>query len=111
MSNKLLDSGDFIPISSHHIKNQIFKFGEASTKTAALLASSILLTNSPFPAAAKEIANWQKVDLPVRETLFDISFDSSKPLHGWIVGSKGTFLETFDGKLQLNLLIKFMSNS
>jgi photosystem II stability/assembly factor-like uncharacterized protein len=28
--------------------------------------------------------------------LFDISFDPSKPEHGWLVGAKGTFLETFD---------------
>lgn len=33
----------------------------------------------------------------MKETLFDISFDPSKPEHGWVVGSKGTFLETFDG--------------
>lgn len=40
---------------------------------------------------------WEKIPLPVRETLFDISFDPSKPDHGWLVGAKGTFLETFDG--------------
>ena len=98
MSNKLPEN-DFVPVSSSHVKDQIIKFGAASTKSAALLASSIMLSNFPFPAGAKENVIWKKVELPVRETLFDISFDPSKPLHGWIVGSKGTFLETFDGTL------------
>ena len=48
-------------------------------------------------ASAKDVKRWTKVDVPLRETLFDISFDKDKPEHGWIVGAKGTFLETFDG--------------
>lgn len=65
---------------------------------AAVFAVSIGSMNAfPKIAIAKDKQKWQKVDLPVRDTLFDIAFDKSKPLHGWVVGSKGTFLETFDG--------------
>merc|ERR1711968_246585 len=38
-----------------------------------------------------------KVDLPAKETLFDITFDAKRPEHGWLIGAKGTFFETFDG--------------
>jgi hypothetical protein len=54
-------------------------------------------------ANAKEVKKktWEKVELPIRETLFDISFDPSKPDHGWLVGAKGTFLETFDNGIYI----------
>lgn len=62
------------------------------------VTSAALLAALPTAANAKEEKKktWVKVDLPIRETLFDISFDPSKPEHGWLVGAKGTFLETFD---------------
>ena len=63
-----------------------------STITAAGLSAAL-----PSLASARASAKvWEKVELPVRETLFDISFDPSRPEHGWVVGAKGTFLETFD---------------
>mmetsp|Transcript_15383 Transcript_15383/g.41329 ORF Transcript_15383/g.41329 Transcript_15383/m.41329 type:complete len:405 (+) Transcript_15383:65-1279(+) len=40
---------------------------------------------------------WTQVDIPVDTILFDVEFDSAEPNHGWIVGNKGTFLETTDG--------------
>ena len=63
------------------------------------VTSAALLAAIPSAANAKEEKKktWVKVELPIRETLFDISFDPSKPDHGWLVGAKGTFLETFDG--------------
>jgi photosystem II stability/assembly factor-like uncharacterized protein len=65
---------------------------------AAVAAGSAVVSGAPAAAMAREKdLTWKKVDLPVRETLFDISFDPSKPEHGWVVGAKGTFLETFDG--------------
>lgn len=63
-------------------------------------AVSLLSTrsNSFIPSAgAKDSIIWKKVELPIKETLFDISFDPSNNDHGWLVGAKGTFLETFDG--------------
>lgn len=45
--------------------------------------------------SALEIKSWEKVELPVSTTLFDIEFET--PDHGYLVGSKGTFLETVDG--------------
>jgi len=63
-----------------------------------LAGLSVASLASPLISNAKDsVKIWSKVDLPVRETLFDISFDPSKPTHGWVVGAKGTFLETFDG--------------
>lgn len=63
-----------------------------------LTTAAAVLTSNPKTALAKEEKKktWVKVALPIRETLFDISFDPSKPEHGWLVGAKGTFLETFD---------------
>ena len=34
------------------------------------------------------------MDVGVDATLFDIDFDSADPNHGYVVGAKGTFLET-----------------
>merc|ERR1711871_148922 len=62
---------------------------------AALSGATSVL--SSLPASAKGDRRWNKVEVPLRETLFDISFDKDKPDHGWIVGAKGTLLETFDG--------------
>lgn len=65
--------------------------------SALLGAAAVAAVSMPGAARARDKPQWQKVALPVRDTLFDIAFDKSKPLHGWVVGSKGTFLETFDG--------------
>lgn len=43
---------------------------------------------------------WERSFLPdveVNRVLFDIEFDDTNPDHGWLVGTRGTFLETFDG--------------
>ncbi len=64
--------------------------------TAAVGAGVLVASQS---SSAKDKLLWNQVPLPVKETLFDISFDPSKPDHGWLVGAKGTFLETFDGGL------------
>jgi len=42
---------------------------------------------------------WQQVDLPIvteAPILFDIEFDPESPKNGWIVGNRGTFLQTMD---------------
>jgi len=55
----------------------------------------------PAPAFAAQTVSWAPVDLPIiSETapiLFDIDFDSKNPKQGWIVGNRGTFLQTSDG--------------
>merc|ERR1719454_1542093 len=52
-------------------------------------------------AAATAVKDWEVVNLPIiSETppiLFDIEFDSKDPKLGWIVGNRGTFLQTNDG--------------
>lgn len=60
------------------------------------------VTSLPFQlknANAKEenAKNWKQVKLPVDTVLFDLDFVKNSPNHGWLVGSKGTFLETLDG--------------
>merc|ERR1719454_1365360 len=52
-------------------------------------------------AAATAVKDWEVVNLPIiSETppiLFDIEFDNKDPKLGWIVGNRGTFLQTTDG--------------
>jgi ABC-type multidrug transport system fused ATPase/permease subunit len=43
------------------------------------------------------VATWERITLPVDTVLFDLDFVKDEPQHGWLVGSKGTFLETLDG--------------
>lgn len=66
-----------------------------TTISVATFGTSIL--SSVQSSLAKDKLIWNQISLPTKETLFDISFDPSKPEHGWLVGAKGTFLETFDG--------------
>merc|ERR1711998_183264 len=49
------------------------------------------------PASAEKVAAWERIALPVDTVLFDLDFVKDAPNHGWLVGSKGTFLETLDG--------------
>jgi hypothetical protein len=60
---------------------------------AAALAPAVL--SNAAPAQALDVKRWSQVPLPVSTTLFDIAFDT--PDHGYLVGAKGTFLETLDG--------------
>jgi len=60
---------------------------------AAALAPAVLANAAP--AQALDVKRWSQVPLPVSTTLFDIAFDT--PDHGYLVGAKGTFLETLDG--------------
>lgn len=69
-------------------------------KPASALACISILGHKS--SAASRDRNWEQVQLPVKETLFDMCFDPVKPTHGWIVGAKGTFLETFDSGLNWN---------
>lgn len=81
---------------ANSIKSKIEKISSV-TAGAAMAAITTAVITKPSPVFAKDKAIWTKIGLPIKETLFDISFDPSKPEHGWLVGAKGTFLETFDG--------------
>ena len=63
--------------------------------------TSALGSMPTLPAAAASAKTWEVVNLPIiSETppiLFDIEFDSKDPKLGWIVGNRGTFLQTNDG--------------
>jgi photosystem II stability/assembly factor-like uncharacterized protein len=49
------------------------------------------------PVSAEKMPTWERITLPVDTVLFDLDFVKDEPQHGWLVGSKGTFLETLDG--------------
>jgi len=61
---------------------------------AAIYSLSVVGTKA---ASAEKAGAWEKVSLPVDTVLFDLDFVKDDPKHGWLVGSKGTFLETLDG--------------
>ncbi|KAJ1447041.1 photosynthesis system II assembly factor Ycf48/Hcf136-like domain-containing protein, partial [Pelagophyceae sp. CCMP2097] len=69
-------------------------FGALATAAAAASALAVAAPGSAV-AAGLQIKEWEQVALPVSTTLFDIAFDT--PEHGYLVGAKGTFLETVDG--------------
>ena len=68
----------------------------AALGVAAAGAVAGVTGGATLPAFARGPKAWEKVELGTKETLFDIAFDPNKPEHGWLVGAKGTFLETFD---------------
>lgn len=81
------------------LKSKVSNFASKASESVLGVLSASLLTTASFaiPAIAKETKKiWTQVDIPTKETIFDISFDPNKPDHGWLVGAKGLFLETFD---------------
>ena len=52
-----------------------------------------LLKSSAF---LNEKKKWELITMPVDTVLFDLDFIKNSPGHGWLVGAKGTFLETID---------------
>lgn len=69
--------------------------------TGALLAgASVVELSSPSPSLAEVVSSdWEVVKLPVEDgvILQDIVFTGSDPRHGFLIGSRQTMLETFDG--------------
>jgi len=70
-------------------------------QTCAAGAAAALAPLVPQAAsAAEDLGVWKQVDLPIvteAPILFDIEFDPDNPNTGWIVGNRGTFLQTIDG--------------
>merc|ERR1719487_1978920 len=70
----------------------------AVCSTAALATAMPLLAPDAAHAAKPD---WSVVNLPILSEqapiLFDIEFDSKDPDLGWIVGNRGTFLQTQNG--------------
>jgi len=65
------------------------------------LAASVAMLGAQRPAEAKSRKDWVQVNLPIISDpppiLFDIEFDTDDPKLGWIVGTRGTLLQTTDG--------------
>ncbi|MCL1470493.1 photosynthesis system II assembly factor Ycf48 [Argonema antarcticum] len=64
-------------------------------RVGVLLAVALLcLACSKVPSISQN--PWQVVSLPTNANLMDIAF-TGNPMHGWLVGSQSTLLETTDG--------------
>jgi len=85
--------------SQQQLKESVIGVAGVSTQAAigAISAALVGAIANPLAANAKDSKKiWEQVDIPTKDTIFDITFDSEKPDHGWLVGTKSLFLETFD---------------
>lgn len=66
---------------------------------AAMIASSGVFMPRPSHADQVLSAEWEQVTLPVDKgvVLLDVGFTGTDPNHGFLLGSRQTLLETFDG--------------
>ncbi len=67
----------------------------------ALAAAAATAAPAPPAAAASRLlsSDWELVELPIDKgvVLLDVGFTGSDPLHGFLLGTRQTLLETFDG--------------
>jgi hypothetical protein len=72
-----------------------------SSSIALSAAASLVPLAAPQPALANKVlsGDWEKVDLPVDKgvVMLDIGFTGTDPNHGFLLGTRQTLLETFDG--------------
>jgi photosystem II stability/assembly factor-like uncharacterized protein len=69
------------------------------TTASTVIASSVVTGAggilSPEVANAASSQQWQQIQLPFTDTLYDIDFETEN--HGYLVGARGAFAETYDG--------------
>ncbi|KAG7672399.1 hypothetical protein Ndes2526B_g09089 [Nannochloris sp. 'desiccata'] len=69
--------------------------------SAGLALSAAVAVQPTLPAQANRVLSgeWQVVDLPVDKAivLLDVGFTGTDPNHGFLLGTRQTLLETFDG--------------
>lgn len=65
----------------------------------ALGAAAAVQPSLPAHANRPLSAEWEVVDLPIEKDvlLLDVAFTGTEPNHGFLLGSRQTLLETFDG--------------
>merc|ERR1719440_2338309 len=84
-----------------HAADSAGLLGRRAVLQTAGVAATGAASLGALPAFAKDAKTWEPIDLPIlSETapiLFDIEFDTKNPQQGWIVGNRGTFLQTSDG--------------
>lgn len=68
----------------------------SASALAALTASINVESVSAAPRVVAPPA-WSQVDLETQATIFDMDFSPVDPTHGFLVGTRGTVAETFDG--------------
>lgn len=75
------------------------QFLSASAWTALAAAAAEASQADPVHAAPRVAAPpaWAQVPVDSNATLFDLSFSPDDPKHGFLVGTRGTVLETFNG--------------
>jgi photosystem II stability/assembly factor-like uncharacterized protein len=80
--------------------------GAASVGRRAMLTAGLALGAAAAQPALPALANnrllspdWELVDLPVDKgvVLLDVGFTGTDPMHGFLLGTRQTLLETFDG--------------
>ncbi|KAL4419318.1 hypothetical protein ABPG77_006006 [Micractinium sp. CCAP 211/92] len=75
--------------------------GRRTLLSAGLALSAAAAAQPALPAHANRplSAEWEVVDLPIEKDvlLLDIAFTGTDPNHGFLLGSRQTLLETFDG--------------
>ena len=72
----------------------------ALLQQAAAAGAAAAAAGAAPDGAQADTRGWQKVELPIATEspiLFDIDYDPANPSNGFIVGNKGTFLQTLDG--------------
>ena len=91
-----------------NLKNNKLNYLEKSRRNILRFFSfSSVILNPLFNVStyAEEKKNWELIKIPVDTVLFDIDFVKDSSQHGWLVGSKGTFLETNDLKISVFLVM------
>lgn len=72
----------------------------SSSGLSALAAAAAATGVLPSPADAAQALTpppWRQVEIGADATLFDLAFAADDPAHGFLVGTRGTVLETLDG--------------
>ena len=109
------NDGSFVPVRHHQGRRSVASVNvrcESSESdsvsaprrgvlSAGLAIASLAQLQNSLPAYANRLISpeWEMVDLPVAKevVLLDIGFTGSDPNHGFLLGTRQTLLETFDG--------------
>lgn len=68
-----------------------------SSSALAALNAAILSSSPTHAAPLLRPPAWRAVDVGTDATLFDVDFSAVDPSHGFVVGSRGTVAESYDG--------------
>lgn len=100
-TDMMAKSDDLTPRNSIPRRN-FLNTAAAATTAAAITLSTTTATTTLAPALANAAMAvrppaWKQVPLDTTVTIFDVDFSPLDKSHGFLVGSRGTVAETFDG--------------